>query len=125
MSGADMIHHTPAISPQGPRPLKTAQPNGSSEFARVLSDAASRGIKLSAHAQDRIMRREIGLDPERVARLESAMGRAERKGVKQSLIVMDELALLVSIKNRTVLTAMEAQKTKEGVFTNIDGVVIA
>jgi flagellar operon protein len=69
--------------------------------------------------------RGVQLDDERMRRLETAVGRAEAKGSRDSLILLDDLALVVSIQNRTVVTAVDEASQKEHVFTNIDSVVIA
>jgi flagellar operon protein len=82
-------------------------------------------IQFSRHATKRIEQRGLQLDDTRMARLEQAVGQAEAKGSKDSLILLDELALVVSVQNRTVVTAMDEQSRKEHVFTNIDSVVIA
>jgi flagellar operon protein len=65
------------------------------------------------------------MDEQRLERLEAAVERAEAKGSRDSLILLDELALVVSVRNRTVVTAMDEANRKEHVFTNIDSVVIA
>ena len=65
------------------------------------------------------------MDPARLERLEQAVGRAADKGSRDSLILLDELALVVSVQHRTVVTAMDETASKEHVFTNIDSVVIA
>ncbi len=83
------------------------------------------GIQFSKHATKRLEQRGLEIDPGRMARLDRAMGQAEAKGSKDSLILLDELALVVSVQNRTVVTAMDEQSSKEHVFTNIDSVVIA
>jgi flagellar operon protein len=62
---------------------------------------------------------------EDLALLNQAVDRAESKGAKESLVLMDQLALIVSIKNRTVITAVDGESMKENVFTNIDSAVIA
>jgi flagellar operon protein len=82
-------------------------------------------IHFSRHAAKRIEQRGLEMDAGRMARLEHAVGQAEAKGAKDSLILLDELALVVSVQNRTVVTAMDEQSRKEHVFTNIDSVVIA
>jgi flagellar operon protein len=82
-------------------------------------------LDFSKHAQRRIEQRGLGLDPARLARLEQAVERAESKGSRDSLILLDELALVVSVQNRTVVTAIDQAHRKEHVFTNIDSVVIA
>ena len=82
-------------------------------------------IQFSKHATKRLEQRGLDIDAERMARLEKAVGQAEAKGSKDSLILLDELALVVSVQNRTVVTAMDEQSSKEHVFTNIDSVVFA
>lgn len=83
------------------------------------------GIQFSKHATKRLEERGLDMDAGRMARLERAVGQAEAKGSKDSLILLDELALVVSVQNRTVVTAMDEQSSKEHVFTNIDSVVFA
>jgi flagellar operon protein len=73
----------------------------------------------------RIEQRGLQIDQAQMERLQQAVGRAEAKGAKDSLILLDELALVVSIQNHTVVTAMDEGSQKEHVFTNIDSVVIA
>ena len=82
-------------------------------------------LRFSAHAQERLRSREIELDSAGVARLEQAVDRAGQKGARQSLVLMDDLALLVSVRNRVVVTALQPSSAKDNVFTNIDSVVIA
>ena len=82
-------------------------------------------IHFSKHAAKRIEQRGLDLDAARMARLDRALDQAEAKGSKDSLVLLDELALVVSVQSRTVVTAMDGQSSKEHVFTNIDSVVIA
>lgn len=82
-------------------------------------------LEFSRHALKRIEQRGLQMDGPRLDRLEQAVDRAEAKGSRDSLILLDELALVVSVQNRTVLTAMDESSRKEHVFTNIDSVVIA
>lgn len=83
------------------------------------------GLHFSRHAQKRLEQRGIDMDGARMARLEQAVDQAAAKGSRDSLILLDEMALVVSVQNRTVVTAMDQQGGKEQVFTNIDSVVIA
>ncbi|MDE7240043.1 MAG: flagellar protein, partial [Lachnospiraceae bacterium] len=50
--------------------------------------------------------------------------KADRKGIKDSLIMVDELAFIVNVSSSTVITAMDNNRTDEQIFTNIDGAVI-
>ena len=83
------------------------------------------GLQFSRHATKRLEQRGLDIDAARMERLERAVGQAAEKGSKDSLILLDELALVVSIQNRTVVTAVDEASRREHVFTNIDSVVIA
>ena len=81
-------------------------------------------VKFSNHAVERMMSRGISFKPEQMAKINDAIGKAAAKGSKDSLILMDEAALIVSVKNKTVVTVMDKQALKENVFTNIDSTVV-
>lgn len=114
MAGIDAIRSTGALGGGGARPAVSSSGTG---------DAF--GLHFSRHAQKRLEQRGLDLDAARMERLNRAVDSAEAKGAKESLILLDELALVVSVQNRTVVTAMDQQGGKEQVFTNIDSVVIA
>lgn len=97
--------------------------SGSASFAEVLAQKQS--ITFSKHAQNRLESRAIDLGDDGLARLEEAVTKAEKRGAQESLILMDDMAFIVNVKNRMVVTAMDASKRGEGVFTNIDSVVLA
>ena len=82
------------------------------------------GLTFSKHLTERINRRSIDLSPEKLERLSQAVDKVAEKGSRESVVLLDNLALLVSVSNRTVLTAIETGKMKNGVFTNIDSVVV-
>ena len=82
------------------------------------------GLRFSAHAQGRLAARNIHLTPQDMSEIEAAVDRAFQKGAKASLILKDNLALIVSIRNRTVITVIDGGSMKENVFTNIDSAVI-
>jgi flagellar operon protein len=96
-----------------------------SPFARVLDEKLpSQGVKFSQHAQDRLKARNINLSTNDLAKLEGAVNSVAQKGGKESLVMMGDAALVVSIKNRTVVTAMDRTQMQGNVFTNIDSAVI-
>ena len=82
-------------------------------------------VRFSAHAQQRLQQRDITLADGDVAKISSAVDRAQEKGSKESLILLDDMAFVVSVKNRVVITAVDQPSMKQNVFTNIDSVVIA
>ncbi len=93
-------------------------------FKEILESKLNNEIKFSGHALQRIQRREISLDDTKLTKLRQAMTKADQKGARSSLVLMDDLALIVSVKNRTVITAIDGNHIKENVFTNIDSAVI-
>ncbi len=113
-----------ARQPQRQNPTPSANVPAFDELLKQkLAQPSS--VKLSAHAQKRIQARNIPFGAEEAARLDRAVEKAANKGSRESLILMDDLALVVSVKNRVVITAVDAKNRKEDVFTNIDSVVLS
>ena len=81
-------------------------------------------MKFSGHAVDRLKTRNIQLNNYDMLRLNDAVNRAEEKGSRDSLVLMDGTAFVVSVKNKTVVTAMAGDQMKDNVFTNIDSTVV-
>ena len=81
-------------------------------------------LKFSKHATNRLSDRNIALTSNQLERLSDGTKKAQEKGIKESLVLVDELAFIVNTKNNTVITAMDQTETKENIFTNIDGAVI-
>jgi flagellar operon protein len=100
------------------------KPSDGAGFADALR-GAQESLSLSNHAAKRIDRRDLGLDAARMNRLSSAIDRAAEKGSRSSVVVLDDLAVVVDVRNRNVVTAMQRDAGRERVFTNIDSVVIA
>lgn len=82
-------------------------------------------IKFSNHAMKRLESRNIQLSETEIGKIQDAVSKAESKGSKDSLIMMDKTAFIVNIPNKTVVTAIEVANSNESVFTNIDSVVFA
>lgn len=81
-------------------------------------------IRFSKHAVSRLADRQITLTDSQMQRLSDGTRKAGEKGIQESLVLMDRLAFIVNIPNKTVITAMEQTETDENIFTNIDGAVI-
>jgi flagellar operon protein len=96
------------------------------DFAKVFGELGrTAGIKFSKHAVARMSARGITFDRTSIDKLDAAISAAQSKGANESLVLMDELALVVSVKNRTVITAMSSREPDHNVFTSIDSAVIA
>lgn len=94
-------------------------------FADVLEQKktdGSEGVKFSKHANERLNSRNIALSDSQKERLNHAVKAAEAKGIKESLVMMDNLAFIINVKNNTVVTAVTGGEEK--IFSNIDGAVV-
>ncbi|MCD8038975.1 MAG: flagellar protein [Lachnospiraceae bacterium] len=81
-------------------------------------------IKFSKHAANRLNDRNIELTDAQLERLNDGTQKANAKGIRESLVLVDELAFIVNTKSNMVITAMDQTETDENIFTNIDGAVI-
>lgn len=110
-------------SPGKPAPLRS---RGDAPFQRILEKKLQEAdsLRFSAHAMQRLRERNLTPSPQELNRLEEGVARVAAKGGRQSVILVDDTAYVVSVKNRTVVTAMERGATQENVFTNIDSVAI-
>lgn len=99
-----------------------------SKFASVLKqqlDKKSEGVEFSKHALDRIDQRGIDMEQgDKLVRLNKAVELANSKGANETLVLIDQTAFVVNIKNNKVITTMSDEDMKENVFTNIDSTVI-
>jgi len=106
--------------------VTAAKQAASTPFSEILkskqTNSETTELKFSKHANERLASRNIDLTDEQLTRLESGAKKASEKGINESLVMVDNLAFIVNIKNNTVITAVNDGEDK--VFTNIDGAVI-
>jgi flagellar operon protein len=119
----------PTVSPVRPQGVPVQiPPTGAPAFRDVLQSQtavpAGAPLKFSAHALQRLESRNITITPDDLNRMNAMADKAAAKGAKQSLFMMNDTAMVVSIKNRTVITAVDSDSMKENVFTNIDSAAI-
>ena len=81
-------------------------------------------LRFSKHATMRLNDRHISLSEEQSERLESGVLKASEKGINESLVILDSLAFIVNVPNKTVVTAIDQNESNNNIFTNIDGAVI-
>ena len=101
---------------------------GTPSFKQVLNGtvaAKDTEIKFSSHAEKRLASRDIELTPDIMQRLKTAVSKAKDKGSNETLMIFENFSLIVSVKNNTVITAVDKSGMKENVFTNIDSAVFA
>ena len=130
----DPRHNAALVPPGAVGPVSPAQPPvrpparpGALEgpaFADVLRQK-TQAVQFSKHALQRVERRGIELDGPTMQRLEGGLERAAGKGARDAVVFIDGTAFVASVKNRTVITAVDSEHMREHVFTNIDSAVIA
>ncbi|WP_079529851.1 TIGR02530 family flagellar biosynthesis protein [Halobacillus hunanensis] len=114
------IHHM-----HQPLPLpktKKVQDQPTQSFRDVFQETKS--LQVSKHAQQRLQERNISIDDSKWQMISHKMTEAKSKGITDSLVVMNEAALVVSTKNHTVVTAMAREESSSHIFTNINGTII-
>lgn len=102
---------------------RTQQQGRSNAFSAILKSKLD-AVKFSAHAEARLRSRGIRLAEEDLQRLQGAVDMAAAKGAKNALVLLGDVAMVVSVVNRTVVTAMDTDQARSNVFTNIDSAVI-
>jgi flagellar operon protein len=114
---ADSTHFKQALeqATAAVRPTPTGTASGA---------AAANELKFSNHAIERMRSRGISFQPDEMKNIAAAIAKASAKGAKDTLVLAGENALIVSVKNQTVVTVMDRQAMKDNVFTNIDSTVV-
>jgi flagellar operon protein len=121
-----ILYPTPLQAPQRPVPARHQGATGSeSPFAKILdAKAAPQPLAFSRHAQERLQARGISLSEQDLTQLAGAVETVAKKGGKDSLVMLGNAAFVVSVTNRTVVTAMDRASMQGNVFTNIDSAVV-
>lgn len=151
MSTPERINHNPALVPPlgpagQPGPTQPTRTPDGKTFDEILRTKVSTSVPAekeqgapdagttiafqptvawSAHAAARLKQRGIALDTAQLMRLETAVNRVAAKGGRESLVTLDGIHMVVSVANRTVITALAQEQAKENVFTNIDSAAVA
>lgn len=115
------LYPTP-VPPGAGRP---GSPNAAQQAGKSFQEILDgKVLRFSHHAEVRLKQRGIELKPEQMVKIESAIDRAAAKGAKDSLLIMNDLALIVNVKSRTIITAMDGAQLKDNIFTQIDSAVV-
>ena len=99
------------------------QDEASDRFDLRPKPTLGRPVHFSKHANMRLSSRQINLTGEQLSRVEQGLSQASEKGIRDSLVLVDDVALVVNVKSKTVITAIDAMN-QGNVFSNIDGAVI-
>lgn len=118
------IARTGQSASKGIESLRALGTTGQTRFTDVFS-AKLKEVTFSAHAQTRMKSRNISMTPQMMDSLNRAVSGAAQKGSRDSLVLMSNLAFIVHVPDRTVITAMDRESVKDNIFTNIDSAVLA
>lgn len=123
MSESLKIGHLFPVKSTPLQPTKTAvsRTPQSTEFRDMLD---AKVLKFSHHAELRMQQRGIHLQPESLTKIMNAVEEAATKGAQDSLIVFRDIAMIVNVPSRTVVTAMDGGQMRSNVFTQIDSAII-
>jgi flagellar operon protein len=116
----------PIVQPKGIPAGKNSIRSPGTSFEDIYQKEVDKHnlLKFSAHAKKRLDERKVNLDVQALQEINKAVQKAEAKGARDSLLLLGDLALIASIKNRTIVTAVDKENMREHVFTNIDSAVI-
>jgi len=116
----------PTTTPENKGVRAPANRSSASTFQQILQKQLGNAgeLRFSSHAMQRLRERNLTPSPQELNRLLEGVSKVAAKGGRQSVILVDDTAYVVSVKNRTVVTAMEKGAAQENVFTNIDSVAI-
>lgn len=116
------IHQTSSHALQYQNRIQPKQAQPKSNFKDIL--ATQNELKISKHASERLEQRNIKITEELWQTIGEKVQEAKQKGINDSLVVLDNAALLVSAKNNTVVTAMNRMEAQNRIFTNINGTIL-
>lgn len=118
------IGNFPTVNQNNSRTVGTAENKNHKSFAEILNSQlkSNESFSLSKHAADRL--KDVNFNYSDMQKINEGINKAQEKGSKNCLILYKDVALVTSIENRTVITAVDGDRVKDNVFTNIDSVVL-
>jgi flagellar operon protein len=134
----DLLQKIGALQPASPQETPTNRPGSSADFGNTLESlldqhqvanntpepTSSEEVVFSRHAKARLESRGIELDADQLERLNEGIEQLNKRGAKESLVLMDDMALIVGVPKRTVITAMSRNEAMGNIFTNIDSTLV-
>lgn len=120
----DIASKVKPLQPSGLTKAKPSPSKGEGKSFQEILDKSIGKLQFSKHALERLDNRKVKINAQDFARLEGAVAKAAAKGAKESLVVLGDVAYLVSVKNNVVITALDGASMRDNVFTNIDSAVI-
>lgn len=96
------------------------------DFKDLLNQAINKddGFTISSHAAERLNSRNINLSESDMKKINDGINLAQEKGSNECVLIYKDIAMVASVKNRTLITAVDKSNGKGNIFTNIDSVVL-
>lgn len=118
------IGNFPIENEKSKKTLETLENSNKVNFSNLLKEKINKpvGFTISKHAAERM--ENSNMNPSDMKKINEAINMATEKGVKNCLIVYRDVAMITSVENRTVITAVDKSRAKDNVFTNIDSVIL-
>ena len=118
-----IIRQMEKVAPKTPKSVGTENLVSGKTFQEIFEKQSKQSISFSKHANQRTEERNINITQNDLSRLEDACTKADQKGIKDALVVMENSAFIINTPSRVVITALDKNEMKSNVFTNIDGAV--
>lgn len=119
----EMVHRIQQLQQHFPlNHIQQTRKQNDTKFKDILAEYD--GLKISKHAKQRLEERNIKINSDQWEVISEKMNEAKQKGVTDSVVILNNAALLVSAKNHTVVTAMDRNEASAKVFTNINGTIL-
>jgi flagellar operon protein len=119
------LHRIPSQPLIRPGQSLVSTPSPKQSFVEHLNQSMQPAtLKISKHAAERLTERNIHISDAEWVHVSEKVTEAKLKGIKESLVLMDQAALIVSARNSTVITVMDRMEAKDQLFTNIDGTIV-
>jgi len=116
----------PGVADSAAKAASVKAPASSTAFQQILEQTRKeeKEVIFSAHARSRLEQRKIKFGQEDLQKITEAMDKAAAKGARSPLLLYNNIALLASVPNRTIITAVDGAVEKEQIYTHIDSAVI-
>ncbi|MGX2959264.1 TIGR02530 family flagellar biosynthesis protein [Peribacillus sp. JNUCC 23] len=124
MNGFRPISNLPTQLASSKQPQNKNEKTGFSAHFHTAVHTKSRNLSISKHAQMRLDQRNIHIDETTWTKIEEKVQEAKKIGITESLVVLENAALVVNTKNNIVITAMDRNESASHIFTNINGTIL-
>ncbi|MBS2968989.1 flagellar protein [Metabacillus sp. KIGAM252] len=105
-------------------PLSLYRPFHKNQSDSKFQSLFQEKLTISKHAKARLNERNIIISDEKWTMMEKRLSEAKQKGIQDALFLSNEGAFIISVKNSTLITAMNRKEAASQIFTNINGTIL-